>query len=101
LWIVVECCADADEYGIVHCAHPEDYLDLEYRVQAEWAYQCVMTMLSSPLRMSCFPFFPAIFASIDCANVRVTKGRVGGCGVEYLDEMQVKKESVIVVVVVY
>src|SRR6266850_530336 len=33
-------------------------------------------MLSSQLRMSGFPPAPAIFASIDCANVRVTYGRV-------------------------
>lgn len=41
------------------------------------AHQCVMIMLSLPLRMSCFPPAPAIFASSDCANVSVTNGRCG------------------------
>ena len=38
-------------------------------------HQCVMTMLSFPLRMSCFPAAPAILASSDCAKVSVTNGR--------------------------
>jgi hypothetical protein len=39
------------------------------------AHQCVITILSSPLNISCFPPTPAIFASSDCANVNVTLGR--------------------------
>jgi hypothetical protein len=51
--------------------------------------QCVMIMLSFPLRMSCFPLFPAIFASKDWAKVSVTQGRDEMGSVVYLDRMQV------------
>lgn len=39
------------------------------------AHQCVITILSLPLSINCFPLTPAIFASRDCANVNVTSGR--------------------------
>jgi hypothetical protein len=45
------------------------------------AHQWVITMLSCPLRMSWRPPAPAIFASRDWANVRVTWGLVDGAGV--------------------
>ena len=44
-----------------------------------FVHQCVITILSFPLKMSWWPPAPAIFASRDCANVRVTWGLcVGG-----------------------
>lgn len=36
-----------------------------------------MSIDSFPLRINCWPFLPAIFASRDCANVKVTNGFSG------------------------
>lgn len=35
-------------------------------------HKCVISILSSQLRANCLPPFPPIFASSDCANVKVT-----------------------------
>jgi hypothetical protein len=81
LGIVVHGCTNTNQNAVMHCPHPvlrsTDIARVGvYQIWAVIAHQWVILILSSPLRISCFLPAPEIFASIDCANVRVTYGRV-------------------------
>lgn len=85
LRVVVHGGVDPDEDRVVHRAQPSDAGSRSRGAcgEAGCTHQWVMTMLCLPLRMSWRPWAPAIFASRDCAKVRVTCGRVGGGGREW------------------
>ena len=82
LWIVIQRRPNPNKEPVMHGSHPKStrggdsgYQHRPSRYLESLAHQCVITILSLPLNISCFPPTPAIFASRDCANVNVTLGR--------------------------